>query len=318
MFVWAAFIALVLLLLALDLGVLNRRPHIVSAREALAWTAMWVAIAVAFNLLVYFMYEAHWFEIGISIGHEINGRQAALQFFTAYFIEKSLSLDNIFVIAMVFAYFRVPAKYQHRVLFWGILGALVLRGLMIGAGIAFLHRFSWLVYFFGGLLLATAVKMSVVRQDGLHPERNPIVRLVRRAYPVTHEFHGPHFHIVENGQRAATPLLLALVIVETTDLLFAVDSIPAVFAVTLDPFIVFTSNVFAILGLRSLYFALAAVLDRFVYLRESLVFILGFVGVKMLLTHHFAIPTLVSLSVITGLLLVGVLASIVAGRRPAG
>jgi tellurite resistance protein TerC len=310
--IWVCFLVLVLSLLALDLGVFNRNPHAISAKEALGWTAFWVALALGFNVVVYFMYEHHWLGMGLLKGHEATGRTAALAFFTGYVVEKSLSLDNIFVIAMIFGYFRVPVQYQHRVLFWGILGALVMRGTMIGAGIAVIQRFTWLIYVFGGLLIVTAVKMLVTSDETIEPEKNPVVRLFRRVYPVTNEFHGHHFFVTVGGQHMATPLALALVIVETTDLLFAVDSIPAVFAVTLDPFIVFTSNVFAILGLRSLYFALAAVLDRFHYLKSSLVFVLSFVGVKMVISHHYPISAPASLSVIVGILLVGVLASILA------
>jgi tellurite resistance protein TerC len=310
--IWVCFLVLVLSLLALDLGVFNRNPHAISAKEALGWTAFWVALALGFNIVVFYMYENHWLGIGLVKGHEVSGRAAALAFFTGYLVEKSLSLDNIFVIAMIFAYFRVPVQYQHRVLFWGILGALVMRGAMIGAGIAVIQRFTWLIYVFGGLLIVTAVKMMVTSDETIEPEKNPVVRLFRRIYPVTSDFHGHHFFVTVAGQHMATPLALALVIVETTDLLFAVDSIPAVFAVTLDPFIVFTSNVFAILGLRSLYFALAAVLDRFHYLKSSLVFVLTFVGVKMVISHHYPISAPASLSVIVGILLVGVLASILA------
>jgi tellurite resistance protein TerC len=310
--IWVCFVLLVLSLLALDLGVFNRNPHVISAKEALGWTAFWVALALGFNAVVYVMYEHHWLGMGQLGGHETSGRAAAMAFFTGYLVEKSLSLDNIFVIAMIFAYFRVPIQYQHRVLFWGILGALVMRGTMIGAGIAVIQRFTWLIYVFGGLLIVTAVKMLVTDDESIEPDKNPIVKLFRRVYPVTNEFHGARFFVRLGGKHLATPLALALVIVETSDLLFAVDSIPAVFAVTLDPFIVFTSNVFAILGLRSLYFALAAVLDRFHYLKSSLVFVLTFVGVKMVISHHYPISSPASLSVIVGILLVGVLASILA------
>ena len=313
--IWLGFVGLVIALLALDLGVFNRRPHRISVGEALGWTAFWIALALFFNVLVYLMYEHHWLGIGSEIGHELSGRKAAVLFFTAYLVEKSLSVDNIFVIAMIFAYFKVPAEYQHRVLFWGVVGALVLRGAMIAGGIALIEHFTWLVYLFGGLLIATAVKMLVMRHDNLEPDRNPLVRLIRRRFRVTDEFHGQSFLVTVDGRRAATPLALALVVVETTDLLFAVDSIPAVLAVTLDPFIVFTSNVFAILGLRSLYFAVAAMMSRFRYLKMSLVFILAFVGVKMILAHHQPIPAPVSLAVIATLLGVGVAASLLAGRQ---
>jgi tellurite resistance protein TerC len=312
---WLGFIGCVLGLLALDLGFFHRKAHAVRTREALLWTAFWVVLALVFNAAVYYMYEHHWLGIGLAIGHELTGRQAALQFFTGYIIEKSLSLDNIFVIALIFAYFNVPAVYQHRVLFWGILGALIMRGLMIAAGAALIHRFDWIVYVFGAFLLATAVKMLIVRHENLEPDRNPAVRLARFFYPVSAHFEGQRFFTRPGGRRAITPLFLVLLVVESSDVLFAVDSIPAIFAITRDPFLVFTSNVFAILGLRSLYFALAGIMERFRYLRISLVFVLAFVGVKMLLAHHRPIPTWVSLSIICGILLVGVVASWIAGRR---
>lgn len=312
--IWIGFIVVVLGLLALDLGVFNRKAHVVSTNEALGWTAFWVALALAFNGLVWFLYDHDVAMAGGGVGH-LDGQQAALQFFTAYVVEKSLSLDNIFVIAMVFSYFKVPPESQHRVLFWGILGALVLRGAMIAAGLALIEAVSWIVYVFGGFMLLTAVRMMMVRHDSIAPDRNLVLRAVMRLYPVTEGFRGQAFFVVENGRRFATPLLLALAMVETTDVLFAVDSIPAVMAVTTDPFLVFTSNVFAILGLRSLYFALASIMDRFRYLKFSLVFVLAYVGVKMMLSHHFHIPPLVSLSIIGGILFVGVAASLLAGRH---
>ncbi|KAA3662546.1 MAG: TerC family protein [Calditrichaeota bacterium] len=311
---WIGFLSFVIIMLALDLGVFHRKIHVIKMREAFMWSAFWIALALLFNVLLYFMYEHHWLGIGADVGHQLSGQRAALQFFTGYVIEKSLSLDNIFVIALIFAYFKVPAIYQHRVLFWGILGALVLRGIMIAAGAALIQRFSWMIYVFGGFLILTAVKMLIARHDNLEPDKNPIVKLVRRLYPVTSEFDGQRFFTMKNGQRVATPLFIALIVVESSDVLFAVDSIPAIFAVTLDPFIVFTSNVFAILGLRSLYFALAAMMEKFRYLKMSLVFILAYVGVKMLLLHYFPIPALVSLSIIGGILLVGMLASMYGHR----
>jgi tellurite resistance protein TerC len=314
LWIWVCFVLLVLGLLALDLGVFNRNPHAVSPKEALGWTAVWVTLSLVFSGVVYLMYEHHWLGMGLGHGHEQGGKAAALAYFTGYVVEESLSLDNIFVIALIISYFRVPVQYQHRVLFWGILGALVMRGTMIGAGIAVIQRFSWVIYVFGGLLIVTAIKMMFDNEETLEPEKNPVVRLFRRVVPVTSEFHGAHFFVKLDGRWTATPLALALVIVETSDLLFAVDSIPAVFAVTLDPFIVFTSNVFAILGLRSLYFALAAVLDRFHYLKSSLVFVLIFVGGKMVLSHHYPISSPASLVVIFGILLVGVFASLLATR----
>ena len=314
---WVGFIALVLFLLALDLGVFNREAREISARESLAWTAVWVTVALLFNWLVYAMYEHHWLGVGQAFGEELSGRQAALQFFTGYLIEKSLSLDNIFVIALIMRYFAVPVRYQHRLLFWGVLGALVMRGVMISLGVALIRRFDWIIYVLGALLILTAVKMLLARHEEIHPEKNPLVRLVRRFYPVTGEIRSEHFFTKMDGRRAATPMLLALVVVETSDLLFAVDSIPAIFAVTTDPFLVFTSNVFAILGLRSLYFVLASVIEKFRYMQASLVFILAFVGIKMLLSHHLPIPILASLAVIGGILLVGILASLISARREA-
>lgn len=308
--VWSGFIALILALLALDLGVFHRRAHEPTVAEALGWSAFWIALAMAFNGLVFFLYENNWIGVGLAFPEDIGGRQAALEFFTGYLLEKSLSLDNIFVIALIFSYFRIPLRYQHRVLFWGVVGALVMRGLMIGLGAALMASFSWMTYVFGGLLLLTAVRMLAVDHESLDPERNALIRVARRLYPVSSEMHGQHFFVHENGVRTITPLFLVLLMVEGTDVLFAVDSIPAIFAVTHDPFLVYTSNVFAILGLRSLYFALAPLLARFRFLKISLVFVLAFVGVKMLLAHHHPVPVALSLSVILGILSVGVLASV--------
>jgi tellurite resistance protein TerC len=307
---WIAFIALVLLLLVLDLGVLNRRPHSVTTSQALKSTALWVSLALAFNVCVYFMYEHELFGIGTRFGQPQSGAQAALQFLTAYVVEESLSVDNLFVMAMIFRYFSVPNAYQHRVLFLGILGALVFRGVFIGAGMAFIHRFEWAIYVFGGLLVLTAVKLLFSGEENLHPEKHVLVRLVRYFYPMTTEYHGDRFFVRIAGRLSATPLCLALVLVEGSDIVFAVDSVPAVFGVTRDPFIAFTSNVFAMLGLRSLYFALAAAMHSFRYLKVSLVFILGFVGLKMLLTDVLPIDTLLSLGIIAGMLAAGVAASL--------
>lgn len=313
--VWVAFILLVLGLLALDLGVFHRKDHVISIREALAWTGFWIALALAFSAFVFLLYENQGFGFGVFHGARVGGSQAALQFLTGFLVEKSLSVDNIFVIAMIFSYFAVPLVFQHRVLYWGILGALVLRGAMIGMGAALMASFGWMVYVFGALLLLTAVKLLVARHDNLEPEKNPLVRLLRRVVPVSSTFRGHDFFIVEDGRRGVTPLFVALVVVESSDVLFAVDSIPAIFAITADPFIVFTSNVFAILGLRSLYFAIAGMIDRFRYLKTSLVFLLAFIGVKMILSHHHPIPTVVSLSVILGILGVGTFASVFASHR---
>ena len=313
---WAGFIVLVLGFLALDLGVFHRRAHVVETREALIWTAVWIVVSLAFSALIRPMYDLHWFGIGTEIGHELNGTDAALQFLTGYVIEKSLSLDNIFVIALIFTHFGVPREFQHRVLFWGILGALVLRAAMILAGAALLERFAWMTYVFGGILLLTAVKMLVSRAETVEPDRNPLVRLARRLFPVTSHFEGQKFFVrLADGRRAITPLFLVLLLVESTDVIFAVDSIPAIFAITFDPFIVFTSNVFAILGLRSLYFALASMMHRFRYLKASLVFLLAFVGGKMMLAHTYHLPAQVSLAIIAGILSVGILASLLHSKK---
>lgn len=311
---WIGFLAFILVMLALDLGVLNRKEHIIKAREAIGWTTVCVILALLFNVFVYFLYQHQWFGVVAPKG---GGAQAATEFFTAWLIEYSLSLDNIFVIAVIFEYMRVPPMLQHRVLFWGILGALVMRGAMIAAGAA-LMRFEIVIIVFGLLLLWSAAKMlRSGDDDDPHPDRNPLVKIARRFYPVTPDYVGHNFFVIFNGRRAMTPLFVALLVVEGTDVLFAVDSIPAVFAVTEQTFIVFSSNVFAILGLRSLYFALAALLRQFRYLKVSLAFILAYVGVKMLLdaTHVYEIPVQVTLCVIVGILGVGVLASILVARR---
>jgi tellurite resistance protein TerC len=318
LWLWGGFLLLVLSLLALDLGVFHRRPSEISFREALAWTAVWFILAMGFNALVYFLYEHHLLGVGLHVGQNLGGPQASLHFFTGYIVEKSLSLDNIFIIAVIFNYFKVPLALQHRVLFWGILGALAMRGAMIAAGAALLHSFEWTIYVFGSLLLFTAAKMLVTREENIEPEKNLFVRLARRFYPVTDSFHDDHFTARILGRRAITPLMIVLIVVETTDVLFAVDSIPAIFAITTDPFLVFTSNVFAILGLRSLYFALASLMEQLKYLKTSLVFVLAFVGVKMLLTNHYPIPITVSLAVIAGTLAVAVIASLLTIWREGG
>jgi tellurite resistance protein TerC len=291
---WIGFTLFVLVMLALDLGVFHRKAHEVSIKEALAWSVTWIALALAFNVGLYF-----W-----------RGGEIALQFFTGYLIEKSLSVDNIFVFVLIFSYFAVPSKYQHRVLFYGILGALIMRAAMIAAGAALIKEFHWIIYIFGAFLIFTGVRMALHRNEAFEPEQNPLVKLVRRIIPVTPNYHGQRFFVRQAGTLVATPLFLALVLIEFTDLVFAVDSIPAIFAVTQDPFIVYTSNVFAILGLRSLYFVLRGVIDRFRYLKLSLSAVLAFVGVKMVLTDIYKIPSLASLAVIASLLAVGVIASL--------
>ncbi len=363
--IWIGFIAFVLLMLALDLGVFNRKAHVVSVKEALGWSAVWITMGLTFSVFVYFAYERHWLGLGLPLVGDTStiidlmavtadnpqginhGLQATAKYLTGYVIEKSLSVDNIFVIAMIFSFLAVPPIYQHRVLFWGILGALVMRGVMIGVGAQLIREFSWIIYVFGGFLILTGIKMFFVHthQD---PSRNILVRLVRRIFPVTDRFHGEHFFVragshsshaspvpgaaVENdaavnqlerlrpGAWMITPLFLALLIVEFTDLIFAVDSIPAIFAITTDPFLVFTSNVFAILGLRSLYFALAGMIDKFQYLKVSLAVVLMLVGVKMMthtqlkawLGEHFNFYLLGAVLLILG---AGVVTSLLSGRN---
>ena len=290
---WIGFTLFVLAMLALDLGVFHRKAHAVRVREALVWTAVWISLALLFNLGVYV-----WF-----------GAERALEFLTGYVIEKALSVDNLFVFLIVFAVFAVPAALQHRVLFWGILGALIMRAMFIVLGAALLQRFHWVIYIFGAFLVFTGIKLLVQRAGEVHPERNPLFRLFRRCIPAVHDYHGGHFTVVKAGKRYATPLLLVLVAIEATDLVFAVDSIPAIFAVTTDPFIVYTSNIFAILGLRALYFALAGMMGQFHYLKVGLSLVLVFVGVKMLLAGVYTIPILASLGVIVALLTGAVVAS---------
>ena len=305
---YAGFVALVLALLALDLGVFHRKAHVVSVREALGWSAFWIALGLAFAGFIYAGYENHWLGLGLTpdlmtlspqavegVGVVYNdGGSAAVKYVTGYLVEKSLAVDNIFVIAMIFGFFAVPPIYQHRVLFWGIVGALVMRGAMIAVGAQLIQRFTWIIYVFGAFLILTGVKMLFLKVDETDPNRNLVVRLTRRLFPITERFHGQHFFVragsaasheapvpgaaeetdrvvdaARPGVLLATPLFLALVMVEFTDLIFAVDSIPAIFAITADPFLVFTSNVFAILGLRSLYFALAGMIDQFRYLKVA-------------------------------------------------
>jgi tellurite resistance protein TerC len=302
LWVWIGFNLFVLAMLALDLGVFHRKAHEVSIREASIWSVVWISMALAFNVGLYF-----W-----------RGGEVALQFLTGYLIEKSLSVDNIFVFVLIFTYFAVPSIYQHRVLFWGIIGALVMRGIMIAAGAALIKEFHWIIYVFGGFLIFTGIRMALHRNEEMHPENNPVVRLFRRLMPVTPEYHGQKFFVRHAGKLMATPLFIALLMVETTDLIFAVDSIPAIFAVTQDPFIVYTSNVFAILGLRSLYFVLRGAVDKFHYLKVSLAAVLTFVGVKMVLTDIYKIPVALSLAVVATLLAIGIVASVIRNRRHGG
>jgi len=358
---YAGFVVLVLGLLVLDLGVFHRELHVVGVKEALGWSAFWIGLGVAFSVFVYFGYEQHWLGLGLtpdamSTAQTLadgtvvynDGQSALVRYLTGFLVEKSLAVDNIFVIAMIFAFFAVPAIYQHRVLFWGILGALIMRGAMIAVGAALIARFSWIIYVFGVFLIITGVKMLVLKPGGDDLNKNLGVRLARSVMKITARYHGERFFVragsdashlppvpgaaeeyddvvetAPKGTVLATPLFLALLMVEFTDLIFAVDSIPAIFAITTDPFLVFTSNVFAILGLRSLYFALAGMIERFTYLKVSLAFVLMVVGVKML-THSWLKERLGAnfnfyvLGVVAGILLLGVVASLLRPSTPAG
>jgi tellurite resistance protein TerC len=297
---WGGFTVFVLGMLAIDLGVVNRKVHTISTREAGIWCIVWISLAAVFGAGVYYF----------------MGRQAALEFAAGYLVEEALSVDNLFVFLLIFSYFRVPPLYQHRVLFWGILGALVMRGGMIGIGAVLIERFHWIIYVFGAFLVITGVRMATQGDQEIEPDKNPVLKLVRRLLPVTREYREQKFFVRESAKPGAplrlyaTPLFVVLVLVETTDLVFAVDSIPAIFAVTRDPFLVYTSNVFAILGLRALYFVLAGAIAKFHFLRYGLSAVLSFVGVKMLLSNKFHIPIGISLGVIAGLLLASVLASV--------
>ena len=304
---WAGFILCVLFFLALDLGLFHRHARAVKFREATAWSALWFILAMAFAGVMF-----AW-----------RGREEATQFTTGYIIELSLSMDNVFVIALIFAFFRVPSQYQHRVLFWGILGALLMRGVMIAAGAALVQRFQWTLYLFGAFLVLTGIKMLFAKDVGVHPEKNVLVRMARKFFPVTTELQGQKFLARIDGRRLLTPLALVLLVVETTDLIFALDSIPAIFAVTTKPFIVFTSNVFAILGLRSLYFLLAGAIGYFRYLKVGLSVVLVFIGVKMLIDPHgeepkqfqIEIPTGVSLMTVATIILIAIVLSIMVAER---
>jgi tellurite resistance protein TerC len=295
---WILFNLFVVVMLALDLGVLNRRAHAVGFREALGWSAMWIVLALSFAVVVYF-----W-----------HGKKESLEFVTGYVIELSLSIDNLFVFLVLFRYFRVPPEHQHKVLFWGILGALVMRGAFILAGVSLIRRFEWITYLFGLLLIYSGLKLLRQGEKEIDPGKNPVLRLFRSWMPVTQEYEGGKFWVRRDGLYA-TPLLVVLLMVETTDVLFAVDSIPAILAITLNAFIVYTSNVFAILGLRSMYFALAGVMDLFQYLHYGLSVVLIFIGAKMLASHYYHIPTGVALGVVLGVLGIAVLLSVILPKR---
>ncbi len=299
---WVGFTVFVLAMLAIDLGVFHRKAHTVSLREAITWSVVWIGLAMVFNAGLYFF----------------AGPEQALQFFTGYLIEKSLSVDNIFIFVLLFTYFSVPAAYQHRVLFWGILGALIMRGALIGVGAVLLEQFHWIIYIFGAFLIFTGLRMGLQKETEVHPEKNPLLKLVRRIVPVTDEYVHDRFFTRKTGVLMATPLLLVLVIIESTDLVFALDSIPAIFAVTNDPFIVYTSNVFAILGLRSLYFVFANIIHKFYYLKLGLSIILTFVGIKMLVADIYHMPTWASLAFIALVLGAAIIASMMRARRHPG
>lgn len=312
LWLWVGFNVFVLGMLALDLGVFHRHAHAVSIKEAAIWSGVWIALAMGFNVGLYFFWGQLWPESSYS------NADASLAFLTGYLIEKALSIDNIFVFVLIFSYFAVPSHYQHRVLFWGVLGALIMRAVMIALGATLINEFRWIIYIFGAFLIFTGIRMATHRTEEVHPEKNPVVRLARRIMPFTETYEGQKFLVRKAGALTATPLLLVLLMVETTDLIFAVDSIPAIFAVTEDPFIVYTSNVFAILGLRSLYFVLANIVHTFHYLKLGLSVVLTFVGVKMLLTDTaYKIPTGVSLAVVATVIGVAVVASLMRSRRQA-
>ena len=281
-------------MLALDLGVFQRNPHTIKVKEALIWGAVWVILALIFNLFIYYD----------------MGEQKALEFFTGYLLERSLSVDNIFVFVLLFSYFKVPALYQHKVLFWGVLGALILRAILIGIGSIMVAKFGWIIYLFGGFLLFTGFKMAFQTDKEIEPENNIIIRTFKKLFPVTHEYHDGKFIVKINNKKFATPLLVVLVAVEFADLVFAFDSIPAIFAVTTDPFIIYTSNIFAILGLRTLYFAIASIMHKFHYLKIGLSLILIFIGFKMLIIDLYKIPIVFSLSIIALILVASIVYSL--------
>ena len=307
MTVWILFIASILLFLALDLGVFNKTPHIISSKEAGKWTGIFVTISFLFSGVIYWLYGNNY----IANPDALKPVEASIKFITGYLIELSLSVDNIFVIAIIFSSFRIPQKYQHRVLFWGIIGAIVFRGLMIYFGVLLIHKFSWTTYIFGGFLIFTAVKMLFSKEDEkFEPKKSFVYRTLRKIIPVTTHIDGEHFFVKRRHITAATPLFVALVVIEVMDVVFAVDSVPAILAITSDPFLVFSSNIFAILGLRSMYFFLSHMLNRFAHLEYSLIAILSFVGLKMLLHDFYVLPEWASLAFIALSLLIGVVVSL--------
>ncbi|HMQ69873.1 MAG TPA: TerC family protein [Ignavibacteria bacterium] len=291
---WISFNLFILLMLALDLGVFQRKKHIISVKEALIWSLVWIVLALLFNLFIFFD----------------MGREKAVEFFTGYLLERSLSIDNIFVFVLLFSYFKVPQEYQHKVLFWGVLGALILRAFLIFLGVILIAKFAWIIYIFGAFLVFTGFKMALQNDENIDPEKNIVIRLYRKFFPVSTEYDEGKFFTVKNGKKLATPLFVVLIATEFTDLVFAFDSIPAIFAVTNDPFIIYTSNIFAILGLRAMYFALAGVIDKFHYLKIGLSMILIFIGFKMLIIDLYKIPIGYSLGIIAVILAASVILSV--------
>lgn len=299
---WGGFILFIVVMLALDLGIFHREVHEIKVKEALMWTFFWITLALIFNIGVY----------------HFMGSEKALQFLTGYLIEESLSIDNVFVFILIFNYFKVPAKYQHKILFWGILGAMVMRITFILSGIVLIEKFHWIIYIFGAFLIFTGFNMAFQHDVSIKPESNPVIRLFKKYFPVTDSYHKDRFFVRIDGKMVATPMVIVLLMIEMSDLIFAVDSIPAILAITSDPFIVFTSNVFAILGLRSLYFAISAVADYFVYLKYGLAAILSYVGIKMIVSDYYKIDPLYSLLVILAMLSISILASMIAANSKGG
>jgi tellurite resistance protein TerC len=307
MIVWGIFIAFIILFLALDLGVFNRTPHVIKTKEAAIWTTVWVTLALGFSGIIYWLFKDGLVENPTNLAPDV----AVLKYITGYLIELSLSIDNVFVIAVIFSSFAIPQKYQHEVLFYGILGAIVFRALMIFFGVALINKFDWIIYVFGAFLLFTAFRMLTHKESEFDPKKSKMFRFLKKLFPVSYKMDGDKFFIKRMGVRAATPLFVALIIIELTDILFALDSIPAILAITADPFIVFSSNILAILGLRSMYFLISRMLTKFRYINYSLVVILAFVGVKMIISHNVEIPEWLSLTVIGVSLASGIIASIV-------
>jgi len=306
------FIALIIILLFVDLGIFHKNAHTISMKESLTWTLIWVIAGLGFGVVLYFLYKDNLFNVN---PNNLDAFDSMLKYFTGYVVEKALSLDNIFVIAMIFIYFKIEQKYQHNILFWGIIGAIVFRGIMIFLGAAFIQKFEWATYIFGAILIFSAYKMLNADHENVDYNKNPLLKLLSKIYPINWEIRTKKFFIKENGKTFITASFATLVVVEFSDIVFAVDSIPAILAVTTDPFIVFTSNIFAILGLRNLYFFLASVMDKFKQVKYSLVFILVFVGLKMILVNHYKFPTIVSLTVILGALAIGLLASMYINKK---